>query len=83
MIARNPDLLERDLLKRAALTAAMAQALRERGVSEPTASLAAELGDLAFNTAYSRWLDPANRQTLTDLVAQALQELSAATQTLR
>src|SRR5262249_50547947 len=44
VIAANPELQERDLLKLAALAAAMAEALRRRGVAEPTASLTAEAG---------------------------------------
>jgi AcrR family transcriptional regulator len=83
IIGGNPDLQERELLKRAALTAVMTDALGERGVEEPTASLAAQLGALALSAAYLRWLEPANRQTLTKLAEQALQELSAATEALR
>jgi hypothetical protein len=83
MIASNADLQERDLLKRAALTAIMAEALRERAVKEPTASLAAQVGALALSVAYLRWLEPANRKTLTKLAEQALRELSTATEALR
>ncbi|OBG30334.1 TetR/AcrR family transcriptional regulator [Mycobacterium sp. 852002-51057_SCH5723018] len=83
IIDGNPDLRERELLKGAALTAGMAEALRERGVQEPTASLAAQVGALALSTAYLRWFEPANRKPLTELVEQALRELSAATEVLR
>jgi len=83
IIDANPDLQERDLLKRAALTAAMADALGKRGVKEPTAGLAAQVGALAFGAAFLRWLRPANRRTLTKLAEQALRELSAATEALR
>jgi hypothetical protein len=47
-LAGNPDLQERELVKRAALTGAMAEALGERGVKEPTAGLAAQVGALAL-----------------------------------
>jgi AcrR family transcriptional regulator len=83
IIGANPDLQERELLKRAELTAVMAEALGERGVTEPTASLAAQVGALALSAAYLRWLEPANRQTLTKVAEQALRELSAATEALR
>jgi AcrR family transcriptional regulator len=83
MIAGNSELQERELLKRAALTAVMAEALRERGVKEPTASLAAQVGNLALSAAYLCWLEPANRRTLTELAEQALRDLSAATGALR
>jgi AcrR family transcriptional regulator len=82
LIAAHPDLQERDLLKRAALNAAMAEALRERGIEEPTASLAAQIGDLALSAAYLRWLEPANQQTLADLAEEALRDLTAATAAL-
>src|SRR6476661_552062 len=48
VIAANPGLQERELLKRASLASAMADALRRRGVTDPTASLAAEVGVIAF-----------------------------------
>jgi AcrR family transcriptional regulator len=83
VIGGNPDLQERELLKRAALTAVMAEALGARGVKEPTASLAAQVGALALSAAYLRWLELANRQTHTKLAEQALRELSAATEALR
>jgi AcrR family transcriptional regulator len=83
IIGGNPDLRERELLKRAALTAVMAEALRARGVKEPTASLAAEVGALALNAAYLRWLEPANRQTFPKLAAKSLRELGSATEALR
>ena len=83
IIGGNPDLRERELLKRAALTAVMAEALRDRGVKEPAASLAAEVGALALNAAYLRWLEPSNRQAFTKLAAKSLREMSAATEVLR
>jgi AcrR family transcriptional regulator len=79
IIAGNTELQEREMLKRASLAAAMVGALRERGVTDPTASLAAELGGLAFRTAYARWVDPANHQEFAELARQALHELKTAT----
>jgi hypothetical protein len=52
-------------------------------VKEPTAGLAAQVGALALNAAYLRWLEPANRQTLLKLAERTLRELSAATDALR
>jgi AcrR family transcriptional regulator len=82
VIAGNSDLQERESLKRATLTAAMADALRQRGVTEPTASLAAEIGSLAFRAAFSRWADPGSSQQFAEAAREALQELRAATVTL-
>ena len=82
VLASNSDLQERELLKLARLAAAVADALRDRGVADPTASLAAELGILAFRTAFTRWIDPANAKTFAELGRQALDELQAATASL-
>ena len=82
VLASNSDLQERELLKLARLTAAVADALRERGVADPTAGLAAELGILAFRTAFTRWVDPANAKTFAELGRQTLDELTAATASL-
>jgi AcrR family transcriptional regulator len=78
VIAANGELRERAASKRAALAEAMTEALRKRGVPDPAASLAAELGARAFYLAYDRWSDPAGQQPLTDLARQALGELRAA-----
>lgn len=60
----------------------MTDALYKRGVPDPAASLAAELGVRAFYRAFDHWSDPANQQTLADLARQALGELRAAIATL-
>jgi AcrR family transcriptional regulator len=78
IIAANPELQEREALKRAAFAAAMRRALRRRGVTEPAATLGAELGVLAFRAAFARWADPANEQDFGQLALQALEELQAA-----
>lgn len=75
VVAGNPELLERATFKRAALAAALASALGQRGVPELTASLAGELGAHAFYRAFDRWVGPASGQTLTELARQALGEL--------
>lgn len=83
VIGGNLDLQERELLKRATLTTVMVQVLGDRGVKDPIASLAAEVGALALSNAYLSWLIPANRRTLAKLVEQALRELATATESLR
>jgi AcrR family transcriptional regulator len=82
VIADNPELQERATFKSAALAAALTSALDKRGVPEPTASIAAELGILAFHRAFERWVDPASELTFTELARQAIDELRAATATL-
>jgi AcrR family transcriptional regulator len=82
IIAANSELREREMLKRASLAEAMVGALRHRGVTDPTASLAAELGGLAFRTAVLRWVDPANEQEFAELAREALLDLQTATAAL-
>ena len=79
VIAANPGLQERELSKRAVLATAMADALRGRGVPEPGASLAAEVGVIAFKTAFARWVDDPHEHDLARLIRQALEQLKAAT----
>src|ERR1700760_226867 len=54
-VAASTELQERDALKSVGLAAAMTAALIARGVPDPTAQLAAELGVLAFKQGYARW----------------------------
>jgi AcrR family transcriptional regulator len=82
IINAHADLRERELLKRAALIEALAGALRDRGVPEPAARLAAHLGDLALAAAYARWLGPEPGAGFGDLAHLALDELRSATAAL-
>jgi AcrR family transcriptional regulator len=79
VIAANPELQERELLKLASLASAMAQALRQRGVEEPTASLTAEAGTAAFKVAFARWVDEPERRDLPRLARECLDQLHTAT----
>ena len=59
VIAATPALRERELAKVAAMMDDLTSALRQRGVAERVAGLAAQTGMVAFNDAYSAWLgDP-------------------------
>src|SRR5947209_3365342 len=82
IIAAHSELQERELLKRARLASVMADALRARGADEVTARLAAEVGVLAFSTAYARWAAPDNRLPFTEIARAALHELQASATTL-
>ncbi len=79
VIAAHAGLQERELIKLAALTVALAEALRGRGVSEPAASLAAEAGIVVFRSAFERWLSESNQQDWPHLVRESLDELRAVT----
>ncbi|QKW18627.1 helix-turn-helix transcriptional regulator [Kitasatospora sp. NA04385] len=73
VVAANPELTERELLKREALATALTGALRERGVPEQAAVLTAELTLLALRTALARWTARPGQ----DFTALALTELAA------
>ena len=75
VIATSTELQERSALKQVGLAAAMAGALRARGVPDSAASVAAELGVLAFKEAYTTWLRPDNQQGLGELTRTALNGL--------
>ena len=62
VIAETPALQERESAKTAALTEALALALRQRGVDEQLATLAAQTGMAAFHHAVVAWFaDPSRR----------------------
>ena len=80
VIAANPSLQERELIKLASLATTIGDALRRRGVADPTASLVAEAGIAVFKVAFEHWLtDPAER-SLAEHIREAFSELRAATQ---
>lgn len=79
VIAANAELRERELIKLAALAAALADALRLRGVREPAASLTAEAGIAVFRVAFERWVDETNQRDLSLLIRESLDQLKAVT----
>ncbi|MET1074343.1 MAG: helix-turn-helix domain-containing protein [Umezawaea sp.] len=54
-VSASAELQERDALKTVSLAAAMTAALVARGVPDPTAALASEMGVLAFKRAFAEW----------------------------
>jgi AcrR family transcriptional regulator len=79
VIAANPSLQERELIKLASLATAMAGALRRRGVTEPAASLAAEIGVAVFKVAFERWINDERERDLAQLIRESLDELRSVT----
>jgi len=79
IIAANPELQERELIKLASLASAMADALRQCGVEEPGASLVAEIGIAIFRTAFDRWTREGSDEELPQLVHESLDQLKALT----
>ncbi len=77
IVDANPELQERELSKRAALTDAIAAALHARGVDPETALLTAGVGMLVQQTATRRWTQPAESRPLRELLSDALHSLRA------
>ena len=83
-VAASAELQERDALKSVSLATAMTAALVARGVPDPTAHLAAEMGVLAFKQGYTEWSnDDRNAENeLAHHTLAALAELRAASAVL-
>ncbi len=79
IIAANADLQERELIKLASLAAAISDTLRERGVADLAASLAAEAGIAVFRIAFERWVGEADGQDFSRLIRESLDELRTVT----
>jgi len=79
IIAANAELRERELIKLAALAAALADALRRRGVSDPSASLAAEAGIAIFRIAFDAWTADPDELTLSEHIRASADELRVVT----
>jgi AcrR family transcriptional regulator len=83
-VAVSAELQERDALKNVGMAAAMTAALTARGVPDPTAHLAAELGVLAFKRGFAEWSEGARQEDdgLAPHALAALDELRAASASL-
>jgi AcrR family transcriptional regulator len=79
VIAANPELQERELIKLASLATAIAGALRQHGVPDPAASLTAEAGIAVFKIAFERWISLSEQQDLPQFIREAVDELKAVT----
>lgn len=74
IIAANPALRERNLAKHALLTDAVAKALRQRGIDDGLAGLAARTGWAAYQHAVQAWIeDPA--RSLDEHLTRAFDDL--------
>jgi AcrR family transcriptional regulator len=79
IVAANPGLQERELLKLAALTDTTAAALRERGTPEPAATLAAHSAVTVFHVAFGRWVAARDDLSFSTCVADAAEALRSLT----
>jgi AcrR family transcriptional regulator len=79
IIAASPELQEREQVKLATLASALADALRRRGVPDPSASLAAESGATIFKVAFERWTGDVGSPPLSAVIRACADELEAMT----
>jgi len=79
IITASPELRERELIKLASLSAALADELRRRGVKDPAARLTAEAGIAVFKIAFERWINDPNQHDLPRVIRESLDELKAVT----
>ncbi|MFF5749157.1 TetR family transcriptional regulator [[Kitasatospora] papulosa] len=77
VITANAELRERELIKLASLSAALAGTLRRRGVPEPAASLTAEAGIAVFKVGFERWLEDSEERGMAPVMRELLDELKA------
>lgn len=77
VIVANAELQERDLIKLASISAALADTLRGHGVTEPAASLTAEAGVAVFKVGFERWIAATEHREMSPLMRETLDELKA------
>ncbi len=77
IVSANAELRERELIKLAAFSAALAGALVDRGIPEPVASLTAETGVAVFKVAFARWVSEPGQPDLSGIFRASLAELTS------
>ena len=77
VIVANADLRERELIKLATLSAALAEGLRTRGVPEPDASLAGEAGIAVFRVAFETWVGESEKRGFGRILGDSMTRLRA------
>jgi AcrR family transcriptional regulator len=77
IIAANPELQERELIKLAKLGEALAEALRARGVTDRAAELAGQAGVSVFHNAFGRWVRQDDPHAMRRLMDESLADLRA------
>jgi AcrR family transcriptional regulator len=77
VITANAELRERELIKLASLASTLADALRQRGTTDPAATLTAEAGIAVFKVAFERWVAEHEREDLVHLIRASLDQLKA------
>ena len=76
IISAHPELRERELIKLASLSGALADALQGRGLDPATARLVGEVSIALFRVAFERWIADADERELAEHVGDALGQLA-------
>jgi AcrR family transcriptional regulator len=79
IIDGSAELRERELIKLSSLAAAIAEALRQRGVADPTATLTGEVAIALFKVSFERWVSLLAPSDLTQVIRDSLDELRVVT----
>lgn len=79
IVAANPELMERELIKLQSLAEGIEAALIERGTPASAATLAAQAGVTVFHVAFARWVQQDDPAALRQLMDDSLHELRAVT----
>ena len=77
IVAANPELRERELIKLQTLAAAIETALRQRGVPGNVAALAAQAGIAVFHVGFARWVGQHDPAAFRRLMDESLVELKS------
>lgn len=77
LVTKHAELQERELIKLATLAVAITKALHARGVPEPAASLAAEVGLAVFKIGFERWVTEKKAQGFAAHIPASVDALKA------
>ncbi len=75
IIDGSTELQERELIKLATLATALADALRQRGVADPTAGLIGEVAIAIFKNSFERWVSASEPSELKRMIRESLDQL--------
>jgi len=79
VIDANPALQEREALKLVGLGQALGNALRDRGVADMTAEVAAQIAVMAFGIAFAHWIAEGEQRSFVAIAMDVVREVVAVT----
>lgn len=79
IIDTEPSLKERELAKLATLKVLLGELLRQRGIDEPAATLAAETGVTIFHLSFQQWIAAEEQRSMSEIARERLDVMVALT----